>query len=314
MQTASDTQLAKQSSQTLNPVFKAKHAERAELEVDSSSWQLQGLAADARSTPDDVPNVAWNRSTSSGSNLFVAVEGQLQSQHSAGVSDNYYRRHRSSSGSQDGACSITQLSDDQPGSADWMSSSSSSDDTLLAPLRSMSLPEAAVAGLLQREPGAMPAPRRDASLPAGFRTSLPAVPAMLQRQATPVLTLRQRYGSRQISSQPQEEDNLARSSLSLSDESDSADSEVQAVLEDIQLQMPGTEEDERAVVQQVKLDKPASWLSTAPASQQQTLFGSYKLQCITLWLALSISVLHAFHVQIASTPHALVCHRGSAMP
>lgn len=246
-------QLSRQRSQALNPVFRAKHAERAELDVDSSSWQLQGLASDARTALDEVPNLAWNRSTSSGSNLFIAASAQQQlpdSPERVGISS----RH-SSSGSSDDAHSADQLlSHDHLGSGDWVLSSSSSEDSL-APLRSISLPESAVARLLETALDVPASPSRGVSLPAGFRAGLPAV---LERQATPVLTLRQRYGSRHSLTEPEEDDAAARSSLSLSSESNSADSEMQAVSEDIQLQMPGNEGDEMAVPQQVQPNEPAT--------------------------------------------------------
>ena len=193
MQAAGASQPIRQRSQSLNPMFKAKRAEHAELDLDLSSWQLQGLVADARSPPDEVSNLAWHRSTSSGSNLFGAEELQPQTQ----LHNDSRAQSSSSNSSQGDARSTAQLlTDDRPGSGDWLSSSSSSDDNLV-PLRSISLPEAAVAGLLQQEFGANPRPRRDASLPVGFKTSLPALPVALERQTTPVLTLRQRYGSRQ---------------------------------------------------------------------------------------------------------------------
>ena len=254
MQAASASQPIRQRSQSLNPTFKANRAEHAELALDASSWQLQGLVADARSSPDEVPNLAWHRSTSSGSNLFGAEELQP---HTQLISDS--RAHSSSRNSSQGDARSTAqlLTDDRPGSGDWISSSSSSDDNL-APLRSMSLPEAAVTGLLQREFGASTAPRRDASLPVGFQTSLPALPAVLERQTTPVLTLRQRYGSRQELLEVEEGDDLEGSvleggRLQLSDESLSDDSDLQAGLEDIQLQMASSEEDEGSLPQQVNI-------------------------------------------------------------
>lgn len=251
MQAASASQPIRQRSQSLNPMFKAKRAEHAELDLDSSSWQLQGLVADARSSPDEVPNLAWHRSTSSGSNLFGAEEFQP---HTQLISDSRARSSSSNSSQSDAHSTAQLLTDDRPGSGDWMSSSSSSDDNL-APLRSMSLPEAAVTGLVQREFGASTAPRRDASLPLGFQSSLPAV---LERQTTPVLTLRQRYGSRQELREVEEGNDLEGSvleegRLQLSDESSSDDSDLQAGLEDIQLQMASSEEDEGALPQQVNI-------------------------------------------------------------
>lgn len=256
MQAASPSQPARQRSQSLNPTFKAKHAEHAELAFESSSWQLQGLVADARSAPDDIPNMAWHRRTSSGSNLYITEDRLPELQSSVGNSNKYSRHSSSSSSSQGDARSTAQLlTNDRPGSGDWLSSSSSSDDNV-APLRSISLPESMVAGLLQREFGAMPPARRDASLPAGFRTSLPALPAMLERQTTPVLTLRQRYGSRHDLLELDEGDNLegsvsAGGSLSLSDESDSADSELQIGSDDIHLQLASGEEDQTVLPEQV---------------------------------------------------------------
>ncbi|CAF9926512.1 MAG: hypothetical protein HETSPECPRED_006353 [Heterodermia speciosa] len=65
---------SRQRSQSINPLFKAKHAQRADLQLEASSWQLQGLAADARTSPQELSSLTWNHSTSSAGDIVVAAE------------------------------------------------------------------------------------------------------------------------------------------------------------------------------------------------------------------------------------------------
>jgi hypothetical protein len=119
-------------SQSFNPVFKAEHAQHEQLEVDSNAWQLHGMVANPRTSPQEMSSLAWDHSASSSSIVAVPAptaeaEPRLTTDGAAAEEDAL-------------ADSMARLlAGDRQDSADWVSSSSSSDD-VSPPVRSLSLP------------------------------------------------------------------------------------------------------------------------------------------------------------------------------
>lgn len=256
------------SQQTFNPVFRAQAARYGQLDLGSStsSWQLQGLAANSRTTAQEMSALAWSQSTSSNSLNVVPHTAQTDAQTS---SDDFPTE----------AVSMAQLlADDRQDSAEWVSSSSSSEE-MVPPLRSLSFPNAALVGAYRQEEAVRS--RRlgsDTSLPVSVQSAFhdqlwsaghqqspgltlrqrfmqeqrqgaealppdqagpeqPDIWAALERQPSPVITLRQRFGQAQ-QQQPQQDTQRQESGMQSS----------QAVLElspeDIMLQeaSPGQEQ------------------------------------------------------------------------
>ena len=183
-------------SQSLNPLFKAQRAQREELGVTSSSWQLQGLMADARTTPQEMADLAWNHSTSDSSVVLPAVTAQMGTVTSSDAV----------AADDDVAVTMAQLlADDRQNSADWVSSSSSSED-VPAPLRSLSFPNLALAGTIRREEVALSKPLgRDTSLPVSVQSGWHADFWGAEEQEPPGPSLRQRF----MQEQGSESDSMA---------------------------------------------------------------------------------------------------------
>ena len=173
------------SHQSFNPIFKAQHEQ---LDISPSSWQLQGLVANARTTTQEMSNLAWNHSTSDSSVVVLAHTAQTDTK-------------RSSDDSVDGddaALSMARLlADDRQDSAEWVSSSSSSEG-VIAPLRSLSFPNLAFMEGAGREGVAQPGPLgRDTSLPVSVQSGWHAALWSANQQQAPGPTLRQRFAQQQ---------------------------------------------------------------------------------------------------------------------
>ncbi len=173
-------------SQSFNPVFKAQHAQHEQLEVDSNAWQLHGMVANPRTSPQEMSSLAWDHSASSSS--IVAVP--------APTAEAEPRLTTDSAAAEEGAFADSMarlLAGDRQDSADWVSSSSSSED-VSPPMRSLSLPSALLEAAIQREGVALGRPLgRDTSLPVSVQSGFdPALWSTDQKPAT-VSTLRQRF-------------------------------------------------------------------------------------------------------------------------
>ena len=189
-------------SQSFNPVFKAQHAQHDQLEVDSNAWQLHGMVANPRTSPQEMSSLAWNHSASSSSIVAMPApaaeaEPRLTTDGAAAEEDAL-------------ADSMAQLlAGDRQDSADWVSSSSSSDD-VSPPVRSLSLPTALLEAAIWREGGALDRPLgRYTSLPASVQSGFdPALWSTDQKPAF-VSTLRQRFIHQQQQQQQPEQADVA---------------------------------------------------------------------------------------------------------
>ncbi|CAF9926516.1 MAG: hypothetical protein HETSPECPRED_006354 [Heterodermia speciosa] len=117
----------------------------------------------------------------------------------------------------------------------------------------------------------MAAVRRDTSLPVGFRaTEALELAPVLERQATPVLTLRQRFGSRHNLAELGPLESLPETELAFSDSSDASD--LLTAPEDVQLDVgwPGVE-DSTALAAAQDGHVPAASQLSAPAQQEAAL-------------------------------------------
>lgn len=174
------------SQQTFNPVFRAQRTEYGQPDIgsNSSSWQLQGLAANARTTAQERSALAWSQSTSSESLHVTPHTAQTGAQ---------LRSDDDIPAEAEAVSMADLLADDRRATAEWVSSSSSSED-LASPLRSMSFPNMALMGAFQQEE--LVSPRglgRDASLPVSVQSGLHAELWSSGHQQSPGLTLRQRF-------------------------------------------------------------------------------------------------------------------------
>ena len=172
------------SHQSFNPVFRALPAQYGQLELgSSSSWQLQGLAANARTTAQELTALAWSQSTSS---ISVEVPAQTAQTDAQLGSDDLP--------ADDEIVSMARLlADDRQDSAEWVSSSSSSED-VVRPLRSLSFPNAALVGAFRREEvGRAGGLGRDTSLPVSVQSGLPPELWRAGQHQLPGPTLRQRF-------------------------------------------------------------------------------------------------------------------------
>lgn len=173
------------SQQAFNPLFRAQRTQYGQLDIgcNSSSWQLQGLAANARTTAQEMSALAWSQSTSSESLHVASHTAQTDAQPS---SDDIPAEAE--------AVSMADLlADDWQASAEWVSSSSSSED-LAVPLRSMSFPNIALMGAFRQEE--LVSPRglgKDTSLPVSVQLGLHPDLWSSGHQQSPGLTLRQRF-------------------------------------------------------------------------------------------------------------------------
>ena len=270
------------SHQSFNPAFRALPAQYGQLELgSSSSWQLQGLAANSRTTAQELAALAWSQSISSSSVEVPAQTAQTDAQ--LGLDD---------LPANDEIVSMARLlADDRQDSTEWVSSSSSSED-VVPPLRSLSFPNSVLLGAFRREE--MVGARglgRDTSLPVSVQLGLSAelwsagqhqlpgptlrqrfmqeqqpglqaasvdqegpeqtdIWAALERQPSPVITLRQRYAEAEENLQ-QEAQGQGSSSMQPS----------QAVLElspedIIILQEPSLDQEQAAVAQAVLAQEP----------------------------------------------------------
>ena len=172
------------SHQSFNPVFRALPAQYGQLELgSSSSWQLQGLAANSRTTAQELTALAWSQSASSSSVEVPAQTAQTDAQ--LGSDDLH---------ADDEIVSMARLlADDRQDSAEWVSSSTSSEDVVL-PLRSLSFPNAALVGAFRREEvGQARGLGRDTSLPVSVQSGLPPELWRAGQHQLPGPTLRQRF-------------------------------------------------------------------------------------------------------------------------
>ena len=187
-------------SQSFNPVFNAQHAQHEQLEVDSNAWQLHGMMANSRTNPQEMSSLAWNHSASSSS--IVAVP--------APTAEAEPRLTTDGAAAEEGAFADSMarlLAGDRQDSADWVSSSSSSDD-VSPPVRSLSLPNALLEAAIRREGVALDRPLgRDTSLPVSVQSGFdPALWSTDQKPAS-VSTLRQRFiHQQQQQQQPKQAD------------------------------------------------------------------------------------------------------------
>ena len=268
------------SHQSFNPVFRALPAQYGQLELEcSSSWQLQGLVANSRTTAQEIDALAWSQSISSSSVEAAAQTAQTDAQ--LGFDDLPTEQG-------DEMVSMAQLlADDRQDSAEWVSSSSSSED-MVPPLRSLSFPNAALVGAFRQGEVVRARLGRDTSLPVSVQSGLPPelwaagqpqlpgptlrqrfmheqqpglqaglvdqeapepidIWAALERQPSPVITLRQRYAQAE---HLQQEAQGQGSSMQPS----------QAVLElspeDITLQEPSLDQEQAALAQGVLAQEP----------------------------------------------------------
>lgn len=311
-------------SQSFNPLFKAQHAQHEQLEVDPNSWQLHGLVANPRTTPQERGSLAWNQGSTSSSSIValpaptVEAEPRLTDASEAG------------GGGDIAVCMARLLAQDRQDSADWVSSSSSSEDAP-PPLRSLSVPAALLEATIRREEVALGKPLgRDTSLPvsfqAGFDTSLwstdqapaavprlrqqfphqqqqpqpkqadaptdqadaeqPDIWAALERQPSPVITLRQRYTQAQQQLQQQ----LAGQGSAMQP----GQSLLELTPEDIVLQEPGSASDDMVAIDlqpgvyghQQQAPPPDQGLGGGEQSQQASA-GEHQQSGLPLSLALS---------------------------
>ena len=174
-------------SQSFNPVFRAQHEQ---LEVDANAWQLHGMVANPRTSPQEMSSLAWNHSTSSSSIVAVPAptaeaEPRLTTDGGAAEEDAF-------------SVSMAQLlAGDRQDSADWVSSSSSSDD-VSPPIRSLSLPSAVLEAGIQREGVALGRPLgRDTSLPVSIQSGFDPNLWSTDQKPASVSTLRQRFNHQQ---------------------------------------------------------------------------------------------------------------------
>ena len=184
-------------TQSFNPVFKAQHAQHEQLEVDSKSWQLHGMVANPRTSPQEMSSLAWNHSTSSSS--VVALPAPTAETEPWLTTDG--------AAAEEGAFAdptAQLLAGDRQDSADWVSSSSS--DDVSPPVRSLSLPSAVLEAAIRREGVALGRPLgRDTSLPVSIQSGFdPALWSTDQKPAS-VSTLRQRFVHQQ-QQQPEQAD------------------------------------------------------------------------------------------------------------
>ncbi len=207
-------------SQSFNPVFKAEHAQHEQLEVDSNAWQLHGMVANPRTSPQEMSSLAWDHSASSSSIVAVPAptaeaEPRLTTDGAAAEEDAL-------------ADSMARLlAGDRQDSADWVSSSSSSDD-VSPPVRSLSLPSALLEAAIRREGVALGRPLgRDTSLPVSVQSGFdPALWSTDQKPAS-VSTLRQRF-IHQEQQQPEQADMTVNSNV---EEAASQQPDIWAALE-----------------------------------------------------------------------------------
>ena len=185
-------------SQSFNPVFKAQRAQHEQLEVDSNAWQLHGMVANPRTSPQEMSSLAWNHSTSSSSVVAVPVP----------TAEAEPRLTTDDAAAEEGAFadSMAQLlAGDRQDSADWVSSSSSSDD-ISPPIRSLSLPSAVLEAAIRREAVALGRPLgRDTSLPVSFQSGFDPGLWSIDQKPAAVSTLRQRFIHQQ-QQQPEQAD------------------------------------------------------------------------------------------------------------
>ena len=171
-------------SQSFKPILNAQHAQHEQLGLDANAWHLHGLVANPRSTPLDMSSLAWNRSTSSSSIVVVP----------ASTAKAEPRLTTDSGAAEEGAFSVCMaqlLAGDRQDSADWVSSSSSSEHAS-PPIRSLSLPSAVLEAAIQREGVALGRPLgSDTSLPVPIQSGFdPSLWSADQKPAS-VSTLRQ---------------------------------------------------------------------------------------------------------------------------
>ena len=182
-------------SQSFNPVFRAQHAQQ--LEMDSNAWQLHGMVANPRASPQEMSSFAWNHSTSSSS--IVAVP--------APTAEAEPRLTTDGAAAEEGAFSASMaqlLAGDRQDSADWVSSSSSSDN-VSPPIRSLSLPSSVMeAGILQEGVALGRALDRDTSLPVSIHTGFDTNVWSTDKKPVSVSTLRQPFNHHQ--QQPEQAD------------------------------------------------------------------------------------------------------------
>ena len=269
------------SHQSFNPVFRALPAQYEQLELgSSSSWQLQGLAANSRTTAQELAALAWSQSISSSSVELPAQTAQTDVQPEA---DDFP--------AEDEVVSMARLlADDRQDSAEWVSSSSSSED-VVPPLRSLSFPNAALVGAFQREEsGRARVLGRDTSLPVSVQSGLPPelwhagqhqlpgptlrqrfmqeqqpglqagsvdqqgseqidIWAALERQLSPVITLRQRYAQA-------EQQHLQQQVQGQGSSMQPSQSVLELSPEDIILQEPSLDQEQAALAQAVLAQEP----------------------------------------------------------
>ena len=177
-------------SQSFNPVFKAQQAQHEQLELDANSWQLHGLVANPRTTPQEMSSLAWNHSTSSSS--IIAAPAQP-------AEKDPWRTSNSTAGDDALPDPMARLlAGDRQDSADWVSSSSSSDD-MAAPIRSLSLPTTVLEATIGREEVALARPLgRDTSLPVSIQAGFDAKLWSADQTPVSVSTLRQCYQQEQL--------------------------------------------------------------------------------------------------------------------
>lgn len=172
------------SHQSFNPVFRALPAQYGQLELGgSSSWQLQGLTANARTTAQEMTALAWSQSASSSSQGMPAAP-TAQTEARLDLLEDLPADHEA-------LLTAQLLADDRQDSAEWVSSSSSSEG-VVPPLRSLSFPN--VGAFRREEVGRFKALGRDTSLPVSVQSGL--LPAGLWSSGRPQLpapTLRQRF-------------------------------------------------------------------------------------------------------------------------
>ena len=291
------------SHQSFNPVFRALPAQYGQLELggSSSSWQLQGLTANARTTAQEMTALAWSQSASSSSQEVPAAP-------TAQTADDRLDWFEELPGEHEAVLSAQLLADDRQDSAEWVSSSSSSEG-VVPPLRSLSFPNAALVGAFRREEevGRFKALGRDTSLPVSVQSGMlpaglwssgrPQLPgptlrqrfmqeqqqlggpqadppvgqegpepvdiwAALERQPSPIITLRQRYA---VAEQQHLQQDIQGQGSSMQQGIQGQGSSMQppqAVLElapeDIILQEPSLDEAQAACVQTVPAQEPGS--------------------------------------------------------
>lgn len=275
------------SHQTFNPVFRALPAQYGQLELgSSSSWQLQGLTANARTTAQEMTALAWSQSASSGSQGGPAAP-------TAQTADDRFD-FEDLPAEHEAVLTAQLLADDRQDSAEWVSSSSSSEG-VVPPLRSLSFPNAALVGAFRREEvGGRPRGLgRDTSLPVSVQSGLlpaglwssgrPQVPgptlrqrfmqeqqpggsqadppvdqggseqvdiwAALERQPSPIITLRQRYAAA-------EQQHLQQDTQGQGSSMQPSQVVLELSSEDIMLQKPSLDETQAALAHAVPAQEP----------------------------------------------------------